>query len=78
MLAAFAFEPPSSARSIRASGVSIGTFNASEFVVLGLYVIEALDLEAALGAASRGPIIEQGGGVEVRPVVGFMIRSTSL
>ncbi|MEI6701392.1 MAG: YciI family protein [Actinomycetota bacterium] len=78
MLAAFAFASPKSARSIRASGVSNGPFISSGEAVLGAYVIEASDLEAALETARRNPIIEQGGGVEVRPVEGFMIRTNSV
>lgn len=68
MLAAFALEPVSTATSIRSVGITDGPFIESKEVILGFYVLEANDLDAALAIAGRNPILHQGGGVEVRPV----------
>jgi hypothetical protein len=76
MLAAFALESFETATSIRASGITDGPFIEAKEVVLGFYVIEADDLDGALAEARRNPIIHQGGGVEVRPVQGFVVRPT--
>jgi hypothetical protein len=73
-IAAFALESYKSATSIRSSGITDGPFLETKEVVLGLYVVEARDLDAALAIATRNPIINQGGGVEVRPVEGYMLR----
>jgi hypothetical protein len=77
MLAAFALESPETATSIRAEGITDGPFIEAKEVVLGFYVIEAVDLDAALAEARRNPILHQGGGVEVRPVEGFVVRPTT-
>jgi hypothetical protein len=77
MIAAFALESYETATSIRAGGITDGPFIEAKEVVLGFYVIEATDLDAALAEAQRNPIIHQGGGVEVRPVEGFVVRPTS-
>jgi hypothetical protein len=77
MIAAFALESHETATSIRADGITDGPFIEAKEVVLGFYVIEAPDLDAALAEARRNPIIAQGGGVEVRPVEGFVVRPTS-
>jgi len=74
VIAAFALEPYETSTSIRANGITDGPFTESREVILGFYVIEAVDLDAALATASRNPIIKQGGGVEVRPVESFMVR----
>jgi hypothetical protein len=78
MHVAFALESYESATSLRASGVTDGPFIESKEVVLGGCVIEASDLDAALAIASRNPILHQGGGVEVRPVQGFVIPERHL
>jgi hypothetical protein len=77
MIAAFALESYDTATSIRSEGITDGPFIEAKEVVLGLYVIEAPDLDAALAEAQRNPIIKQGGGVEVLPVEGFVVRPTS-
>jgi hypothetical protein len=77
MIAAFALESYDTATSIRSEGITDGPFIEAKEVVLGFYVIEAPDLDAALAEAQRNPIIKQGGGVEVRPVEGFVVRPTS-
>jgi hypothetical protein len=77
MIAAFALESYDVATSIRADGITDGPFIESKEVVLGFYVIEAENLDAALAEAKRNPIVHQGGGVEVRPVEGFVVRPTT-
>jgi hypothetical protein len=77
MTVAFALESYETATSIRADGITDGPFIEAKEVVLGFYVIEAPDLDAALAEAQRNPIIHQGGGVEVRPVEDFFVRPTS-
>ena len=64
--AAYAFTPRDLARSIRASGVTIGPFIDSREVVAGVYIIEASTLEEALAIAATNPEVQRGGGVEVR------------
>jgi hypothetical protein len=68
MLVAYALTPRSLATSVRADGVSPGPFLVAGEVVTGFYVIEAPDLPAALAIAATNPVIQEGGGVEVRPV----------
>ena len=77
LLAAFALEPPSTATSIRGFGITDGPFIESKEVILGFYVVETHDLDAALAIAALNPIIRQGGGVEVRPVEGGEVRPLS-
>jgi hypothetical protein len=77
MIAAFALESHETSTSIRASGITDGPFIEAKEVVLGFYVVEATDLDAALAIARRNPILKQGGGVEVRPVDDFVVRPTS-
>lgn len=59
---------PRQARSLRADGATEGPYLESAEAVVGVYVVEAPDLDAAVAIASRNPILRQGGGVEVRPV----------
>lgn len=68
MTAAWAFTPRELATSIRAEGTSNGPFLGSNKIVAGIYILEAPDLGAALATAATNPVIQQGGGVEVRPV----------
>jgi len=56
--------------SIRAEGLVDGPFIESKEVVVGYYVIDVADLDAAIAVARRNPILHQGGGVEVRPMPG--------
>lgn len=70
MVAAFALTPRDMATSIRADAVTDGPFIDSKEVVAGFYVIEAPDLDAALAIARRNPVVDDGGGVEVRPLAG--------
>jgi hypothetical protein len=68
MTAAYAFTPRELAVSIRESGVSPGPFVDAPAIVVGVYVIEAPDLDAALAIAATNPAIRGVGGVEVRPI----------
>ncbi|MFC0673231.1 YciI family protein [Brachybacterium hainanense] len=54
--------------SIRADSIVDGPFVEVNEVIVGFYVIEVPDLDAAIAVARRNPIIHQGGGVEVRPM----------
>ncbi|MGO1354093.1 YciI family protein [Brachybacterium tyrofermentans] len=54
--------------SIRADSLVDGPFVEVNEVIVGFYVIEVPDLDAAIAVARRNPIIHQGGGVEVRPM----------
>jgi hypothetical protein len=75
MVAAFALEPSDTATSLRGDLVIDGPFIESKEVVVGFFVLEAPDLDAALEEARRNPILHQGGGVEVRPVQAAVIAS---
>ncbi|MCD6641101.1 MAG: YciI family protein, partial [Nocardioides sp.] len=68
LTAAWAFTPRSMARSVRASGVTEGPFLDGAAVVVGVYLLEAPDLDSAVASAATNPVVRQGGGVEVRPV----------
>lgn len=54
--------------SLHPHGTTEGPYLETAESVVGFYVIQAEDLEAALAIARRNPILHQGGGVEVRPV----------
>jgi len=77
MVCAIALEDSAIATSLRGDVITDGPFLEAKEVVLGLYVVEAPDLDAALVIARQNPIHHQGGGVEVRPVEGSWIRPTS-
>ena len=68
MVAAYALTPRDMATSIRGDIITDGPFVDSKEVVAGFYVIEAPDLDAALAIARLNPVVQDGGGVEVRPV----------
>lgn len=61
-------EDHDSTTSIRADSLVDGPFVVVDEVIVGFYVIEVPDLDAAIAVARRNPIIHQGGGVEVRPM----------
>jgi hypothetical protein len=77
MVAAFALQPVATATSLRGDVVTDGPFVDTKEVVAGFYVIEAPDLDAALDIAGRNPALQQGGGVEVRPVRGGFLTPPS-
>lgn len=69
MLVAYALTPRAMALSVRAEGVTEGPFLDGAQVVVGFYVLEAADLDAAVAIARTNPVVVSGaGGVEVRPV----------
>ncbi|SDR69736.1 Uncharacterized conserved protein [Friedmanniella luteola] len=68
MLLAYALTPRDLATSIRADGMTDGPFVDAKEVVAGFYILEAPDLDAALAIAGTNPVVQAGGGVEVRPV----------
>lgn len=68
MRAAFELQPSTMATALRGDLVTDGPFLDAKEVIAGFYVIEAADLDAALEVARRNPVLQQGGGVEVRPV----------
>ena len=75
LVAAFALQPATTAKLIRGDVLMTdGPFIETKEVVAGFYVIEAPDLDAAFAIARRNPILQQGGGVEVRPVAGWQAR----
>ena len=68
MVLAYALTPRTMATSLRAGTTTAGPFVDAKYVVAGFYVLEALDLETALAIARTNPVLDEGGGVEVRPV----------
>ncbi|MBA9007751.1 MULTISPECIES: YciI family protein [Thermomonospora] len=64
----FAFQPSTTATSVRGDVVSDGTFHSTNEVVSGFFVIEAPNLDVALKVAKLNPATQHGGGVEVRPL----------
>ena len=74
MVAAFALEPATTATSLRGDLVTDGPFIETKEVVVGVYVIEAPHLDAALELVRDNPILRGGGGIEVRPVAGSEVH----
>ena len=70
MLLAYALTPRELATSVRSGGITDGPYLETKEVVAGFYVLEAPDLDAAVALARTNPAVQQGGGVEVRPVEG--------
>jgi hypothetical protein len=63
----FAFQPTTTAKSVRGDTVTDGPFLESKEVIAGYYVVEAADLDTAVRIAAANPVLkEPGGGVEVR------------
>jgi hypothetical protein len=73
MIGAFALEDHTMSTSIRGDVITDGPFLETKEVILGLCIIDAPDLDAALKIAGTNPICHQGGGVEVRPVSDWVI-----
>jgi hypothetical protein len=70
-VAGLALEPTSTATSIRGGVITDGPFIESKEAILGVFVIEARDLDHAIELAAMTPIVN--GGVEVRPLVDFQV-----
>ena len=65
--------PSSSATTLRANGngkplISDGPFAETKEQLGGFYVIEAKDLDEAVGWAGKMPHLADGGSVEIRPI----------
>jgi len=70
-VAGLALEPTSTATSIRGGVITDGPFIEAKEAILGVFVIEARDLDHAIELAAMTPIVD--GGVEVRPLVDFQV-----
>lgn len=68
MVLAYALTPRHMATSLRPGSRVPEPFVPDGPIVAGFYIIEAPDLEAALTIAGTNPVLQEGGGVEVRPV----------
>jgi hypothetical protein len=65
-----ALQPPSTAKTVRASGVTDGPYMETKEVVGGYSVVEADTIDAAVEVAKTWPGVDRGWiTVEVRPVV---------
>ncbi|HEY6762911.1 MAG TPA: YciI family protein [Baekduia sp.] len=71
IVAGLAIRDNDTATAIRGDLVTDGPFIETKEVMAGLFVLEARDLDHALELARMTPIVE--GGVEVRPLVDFMV-----
>lgn len=60
---------PEATTSIRRSGLVDAPFLEAKEVVVGFCILEASDLDAALALGKANPIVVQGGGVEIRPIL---------
>jgi hypothetical protein len=63
----FALQPSTTAKAVRASGITDGPFAEAKEVVAGFYVLQAPDEDTALRIAELNPAVRDGG-VEVRPL----------
>ncbi len=65
--------PTESATTVRVNGgdtlTTDGPFADTKEILGGFYLLDADDLDAAIGVAARIPAARQGGSIEVRPVV---------
>jgi hypothetical protein len=75
-VAGLALEPTSTATSIRGGVITDGPFIEAKEAILGVFVIEARDLDHAIELAAMTPIVD--GGVEVRPLVDFQVVGGSV
>jgi hypothetical protein len=68
-------QPVATATTVRAKGdevlVGDGPFAETKEVILGYDVIECADLDEAIFAAARHPVAQNGGVVEVRPILAY-------
>lgn len=67
LVTGFAFQPSTTATSIRGDAVSDGPFHDAPLVAAGFFVVEAANLDVALAVAKANPATRDGG-VEVRPL----------
>lgn len=66
-LRGFAFDPSTSAMSVRGETVRDGTLIDSDLVVAAFYVLQAPNMDVAVRIAALNPTVTDGG-VEVRPM----------
>lgn len=71
IVAGLAITDNDTATSIRGELLTDGPFIETKEVMGGLFIIEARDLDHAIALARMTPVVE--GGVEVRPLVDFMV-----
>jgi hypothetical protein len=66
-------QPSSTATTVRASGSEVlladGPFAETKEQIVGFDIVECADLDEAIHVASRHPVAQGGGVVEVRPVL---------
>jgi hypothetical protein len=74
-IAGMALHPNDTATSIRGGVVTDGPFIETKEVLAGVFVIDARDLDHAIAMAKLTPIVE--GGVEVRPLLDFVVSEAS-
>jgi hypothetical protein len=74
VVAGLALEPSTTATAIRGDLVTDGPFIETKEALAGLYVLEARDLDHAIALARMTPTVE--GGVEVRPLLDFVIMES--
>ncbi|HEX3731975.1 MAG TPA: YciI family protein [Mycobacteriales bacterium] len=70
IVAGLALEP-NRHTAIRGDVVTDGPFAETKEMLAGVFVLEARDLEHAIELAKLTPVVD--GGVEVRPLLGFMV-----
>ncbi|MBV8706672.1 MAG: YciI family protein [Acidobacteriaceae bacterium] len=66
-----ALHPTSAATTVRGTGVIDGPYTETKEQLGGYYLVDLPDLNAALEWAKRCPAAQNGGSVEVRPVMVF-------
>lgn len=70
-----ALYPTATATTVRVEAGAVittdGPFAETKEVLTGFYLLEADDLDAAIGLAAQIPAARYGGSVEVRPVIDF-------
>lgn len=71
VVAGLGLEPSGTATVIRGDLVTDGPFLETKEGLMGVFVIEARDLDHALALARMTPIVD--GGVEVRPLIDFQV-----
>jgi hypothetical protein len=72
VVAGLGLEPSGTATSVRGGVLTDGPFIETKEGLLGIFILEARDLDHAIELASMTPIVD--GGVEVRPLTDFQVR----
>ncbi|MDN3357924.1 YciI family protein [Actinomadura sp. DC4] len=71
IVAGLALSPSDTATSVRGDLITDGPFIETKEAMAGVFVLEARDLDHALALARMTPVVD--GGVEVRPMAGFVV-----